>query len=192
MPPVCGQYCGKRSLLRSYVRWLRGAAQQTAAATKRKAKNVNMIWWLVWKCLCLLRSIFDMLMVLVFRHWRHHPRDVINFRRLPLLVDTSLPRSISDDRHDELSSKLDPRRWRWKHAQFRNMAVSDCLTRFFGVNREGWRVWWGDAPKTISKISSCLFPSAACSVFADSLCFFFLAPMWFARNLIYVLESLFF
>lgn len=78
-------------------------------------------------CVCiyfvyLLRSIFDMLMVLpVLRHWRHHPRDVINFRRLPLLVDTSLPRSISLDRHDDESSKLEPRRWRWKHAQFRSM-----------------------------------------------------------------------
>lgn len=59
----------------------------------------------------LLRSIFDMLIVLpVFRHCRHHPRDVINFRMLPLFVDTSLPRSISDERHDDESSKLEPRR----------------------------------------------------------------------------------
>lgn len=75
----------------------------------------------------LLRSIFDMLMVLpVFRHWRHHPREVINFRRLPLLVDTSLPRSISDERHELESSKFEPRRWRWKHAQFRNMFAVPC------------------------------------------------------------------
>lgn len=63
-----------------------------------------------------------MLIVLpVFLHCRHHPRGVINFRRLPLFVDTSLPRSISDERHDDESSKLEPRRWRWKHAQFRSI-----------------------------------------------------------------------
>lgn len=63
-----------------------------------------------------------MLIVLpVLRHCLHHPRDVINFRMLPLFVDTSLPRSISDERHEEESSKLEPRRWRWKHAQFRSI-----------------------------------------------------------------------
>lgn len=70
-----------------------------------------------------------MLIVLpVLRHCRHHPRDVINFRMLPLFVDTSLPRSISDERHDDESSKLEPRRWRWKHAQFRNIVYWICFS----------------------------------------------------------------
>lgn len=100
-------------------------------STKKSDKHFGSLY-IIWQ-ICyiddLLRSIFDMLMVLpVLRHWRHHPRDVINFRMLPLLVETSLPRSISDERHDDESSKLEPRRWRWKHAQLRSIVT--CFIQF--------------------------------------------------------------
>lgn len=62
----------------------------------------------------LLLSILVMLMPLpVFRHCRHHVLDVNNFKRLPLFGVISTPRSISDERHDDESSKLEPRR-RWR------------------------------------------------------------------------------
>lgn len=70
----------------------------------------------------LLRSIRVMLMPRpVFLHCRHHPLDVNNFIKLPLCGVISPPRSISDERHDDESSKLEPRRCRLKQAQFLNI-----------------------------------------------------------------------
>lgn len=60
----------------------------------------------------------------VFRHCRHHPFDVNNFSKLPLCGVISPPRSISDERHDDESSKLEPRRCRLKQAQFRSIMAS--------------------------------------------------------------------
>lgn len=65
----------------------------------------------------------------VFRHCRHHVLDVNNFKRLPLFGVISPPRSISDERHDDESSKLEPRRrWRWKQAQLRSIIYSYRFT----------------------------------------------------------------
>lgn len=70
-----------------------------------------------------LRSTFDMLMLRpVLRQCRHQPFDENSFVRAPVCGWPSPPRSISDDRHDDESSKLEPRRWRPKHVQFRNIS----------------------------------------------------------------------
>lgn len=59
----------------------------------------------------LLRSIFDMLSVLpAFLHCLHHSRGIISLKMVPLFGDTSLSCSISDERHEDESSKLEPRR----------------------------------------------------------------------------------
>lgn len=60
--------------------------------------------------LYLLRSILVMLMPRpLFRHCRHQPFEVNSFSRLPLWGVISPPRSISDERQDEESSKLELR-----------------------------------------------------------------------------------
>lgn len=56
-----------------------------------------------------------------FRHCRHHPFDVNSLSKLLACGFLSTPRSISDDRHEDESSKLELRRCRLKHAQFRNI-----------------------------------------------------------------------
>lgn len=66
---------------------------------------------------------------------RHQPRDVNILVNAPAAppppppppVSDSLPRSISDERHDEESSKLEPRRWRPKHEQLRNILPTRSL-----------------------------------------------------------------
>lgn len=76
----------------------------------------------------LLRSTLVMLMPRPgFRHSRHHNFGVQNFKKLlppELPRNTSVPRSISDDRHEDESSIIDERRRDLKHIQFFSMALT--------------------------------------------------------------------
>lgn len=80
----------------------------------------------------------------VFRHCRHQPLDVNSFSRLPLCGVISPPRSISDDRHEDESSKLELRRVRWKQPQLRS--ISPMAGLFYGVRYK--------VNTTLSKIST--------------------------------------
>ncbi len=56
-----------------------------------------------------------------FLHCRYHPFDDNSLSKLLACGFLSTPRSISDDRHDDESSKLELRLCRLKHAQFLNI-----------------------------------------------------------------------
>ena len=83
-----------------------------------------------------LLSIFVILIARpVSRHCRYQPFDLNNFKRLSLWATwVSLPTpplSISDDRHDDESSKLELRRLlRPKHTQLRNISSIDLVCEF--------------------------------------------------------------
>lgn len=102
-----------------------------------KIMEIYFGWIILWRMKNVINgwilplSTFVMLMPRPgFLNWRHQPFDV-RYLKKPLgdgSVESTIPRSISEERHEDESSRLEERRFRSKHPQFPSIFITFQFT----------------------------------------------------------------